>query len=90
MSDPVSEYVKDYFGCQRAIGFLATFGAGALGSIMVHPFDTAVTRWQEDKVVAFSRRLLKRGSGVRAVAVADFSVCYKLANEVVKLKGLAE
>ncbi len=66
----------------RETGFLASLGGeypfftGMLGSLVGHPGDTALTRWQKGLKVENLRHLFL-GAPTRALAVGGFSVGYK-------------
>ncbi|MFI5334986.1 MAG: hypothetical protein ACHQT8_07515 [Chlamydiales bacterium] len=77
----------------RETGFLASVGgeypffSGMLGSLVGHPGDTALTRWQKGlKVESFRQAMW--GAPARAVAVGGFSVGYKFLQD--KLHELAD
>lgn len=79
ISDHVSTYLKDKED-NKITANCAVFITGAVGGIIGHPADTALTLWQIGlKVERLS--LLSRGILTRALAVGGFSVLYKTTKD---------
>ncbi|MBI5346154.1 MAG: hypothetical protein HZB76_03325 [Chlamydiae bacterium] len=83
MIGPLSAYMKHSCGENKAVDYGSAFASGAIGSIIGHPFDTALTLWQKGMEVKNVRQLM-RGCPMKALAVGGFSVCYKAANELLE------
>lgn len=82
VSRPLEEWMKDSFGDHRGVGLSSTFAAGAIGSLIGHPADTALTLWQKGrKVENFSQ--LMRGGPIKALTVGAFSILYKSTKEMI-------
>jgi hypothetical protein len=82
VSAPLSAYMKGSCGENKAVDYVSAFASGAIGSIVGHPFDTALTLWQKSMEVNFHQ--LMRGSPMKALAVGGFSVFYRAANELLE------
>lgn len=80
ISEPVSKIMKRTSGDNKSVEYISAFATGVIGSIIGHPADTALTRWQKGMKVENYRQLIK-GSPVKAVAVGGFAVLYKLVTE---------
>ncbi|MBS3904359.1 MAG: hypothetical protein KGZ39_03430 [Simkania sp.] len=80
ISDPLGRAMKQVGGDNKAVEYGAAFTSGAIGSVIGHPADTALTLWQRN-IQIDSFRSLMRGSPVKAVAVGGFAVCYKFIKE---------
>jgi hypothetical protein len=83
VSGPMSEIMKRTFGENRAVEYASAFTSGAVGSLVGHPADTALTLWQQGRKVTNLRQAM-RGGPVKALAVGCFSVCYKTVNELLE------
>lgn len=68
-----------FYGEKKANEYLAAFIAGATGSLVGHPANTALTRWQSGLQVDSSHAM--KGSLRKARAVGLFSVLYKMGKE---------
>lgn len=68
ISDALSAHMKNQFGESQAIDFSCAFLSGAVGSVVGHPADTALTRWQENLEVV-SLKQATPGDAVKAGAV---------------------
>lgn len=79
--DPLAEVMRKQFGNHKSVDYAAAFFAGAVGSLVGHPANTALTRWQCGMKIEHVRQLM-RGSLRKARAVGGFSVFYKLGKEV--------
>ncbi len=84
ISDPVSNEMKRKFGDNHLVDVISYFISGFFGSIVGHPADTALTRWQKGLKVEFGRQLLK-GAGTKAFAAGTFTLLYKEGMNLVKL-----
>ncbi len=80
-ADLVSVPIKKMFGNSKAVEYSAAAIAGALGSLVGHAGNTALTRWQNGMTVD-SLRQLNWGSLRKARGNAVFAVVYKLGKEV--------
>jgi hypothetical protein len=80
ISGPVSEQMKNSLGDHKAVQYSSIFVSGAIGGLIGHPADTALTLSQEGVEVTHFRQLL-RGASVRALTVGGFSFFYKLTQE---------
>jgi hypothetical protein len=78
-SDRVVAYTKEYLPGAGS-EYIVAACSGAVGSLIVHPFDTAVTRLQEQKPIGFARYMMN-GAATRAVAIALFSMLYRAASQ---------
>ncbi len=88
ISAPVSEAMKQSCGDSYVVDYGSTFMTGAIGSLIGHPADTALTLWQKNKRVMWKKhwnqkrklacalRLL-RGVPAKALAVGGFAMGYK-------------
>lgn len=83
VSGPVSELMKRKFGDNKMVEYGSTFLSGAIGSLIGHPADTALTRWQKGMETKNFRQAMK-GGPIKAVAVGGFSVCYKIMKEILE------
>lgn len=80
IADPVAEVAKKHLGDTKAVEYGSAFCSGALGSLLGHPANTAVTRWQNLMVIDHPRQLVW-GAMRKAKAVGIFSVGYKGSKE---------
>jgi hypothetical protein len=80
-ADLVSVPMKHMLGDNKAVEYSAAAVAGALGSLVGHPGNTALTRWQNGMTVD-SLRQLSWGSLRKARGNAVFAVVYKLGKEI--------
>lgn len=76
ISTPVSETMKQICGDNPAVDYGATFVSGAIGSVIGHPADTALTLWQKNRKIKSARQLMG-GAPVKAIAVGGFAMGYK-------------
>ncbi len=79
ISDPLSARMKQTQS-NAAIECSSAFISGAIGSIIGHPADTALTLWQQGRKIANIRELMQ-GSPIKALTVGGFSVFYKLTKD---------
>lgn len=79
---PVAVAMKEKLGNNKAVEYAAAFKAGAIGSLVGHAANTAVTRWQMGMKVDNARQLMW-GAARKARGVGLFSVGYKLVNELI-------
>jgi hypothetical protein len=77
VADRLGLAMRRRFGDHRMIDYAAAFVTGAVGSLVGHPADTALTRWQNGMRVENFRQLMW-GSARKARAIGSFSVLYKL------------
>lgn len=75
------DMMKAHLGDNKATSYATAFLSGAVGSLIGHPADTAVTRWQKELLVPI--RVLYYGAPVKAVTLGAFSVIYKAMKEAV-------
>ena len=47
VTGPVSDAMKDHFGKKKSVEYASAFVSGAIGSVIGHPADTALTLWQK-------------------------------------------
>lgn len=80
VSDRLALVMRRHFGDNKSVDYTAAFLAGAVGSLLGHPADTCITRWQSGMVVDSTRQLMW-GSLRKARAIGGFSVFYKLGKE---------
>jgi len=80
-ADKLAAVMKSRFGDNKAVEYSAAFASGAMGSLVGHPANTALTRWQAGLKVTSARQLMW-GSMRKARAVGAFSVLYRLGKEV--------
>jgi hypothetical protein len=83
ISDPVSEAMKRAIGDNKIVEYSSAFISGAIGSVIGHPADTALTLWQKEMQVESCRQLM-RGASAKALAVGGFSVFYKVTKEMIQ------
>ncbi len=83
VSGPVSELMKRRCGENKAVEYSSAFVSGAIGSLIGHPADTALTCWQKNMKVDTFRQAM-RGGPIKAMTVGGFSVCYKIAKELLE------
>ncbi|NGX26180.1 MAG: hypothetical protein K940chlam6_00093 [Chlamydiae bacterium] len=75
-SSKVSQIMKRYFGDNMATEYAGAFVSGAIGSIVGHPFDTMLTRWQAG--LPCKAIHLMKGATAKALAVGSFSMFYNM------------
>lgn len=75
-AEPASEWAKGVFGENKVVEYTAAFFTGAAGSLGGHGFNTALTRWQNNKPVAFDFSLAN-GALRKARAIGIFAIVYK-------------
>jgi hypothetical protein len=79
-ADYLSGLMKEKFGDNKGVEYLAAFTSGALGSLAGHPANTALTRWQSGMPVESMRQSMW-GAAKKARAIGIFAVFYKFAKE---------
>lgn len=90
ISNPLGESMKTYFGDNKSVEYSSAFASGAIGSVIGHPADTALTIWQKNMKIESARQLM-RGASIKAATVGSFSICYKLAKDTFnKVAGYKE
>lgn len=77
----LAEVMKEKLGHNKAVEYVATFTAGALGSLAGHPANTALTRWQSGMTVETVRQSMW-GAFRKARAIGTFAVFYKMGKEL--------
>lgn len=80
-ADLVSVSMKQVLGDNKPVEYSAAATSGALGSLVGHAGNTALTRWQNGMTVD-NLRQLGWGSLRKARGNAVFAVVYKLGKEV--------
>ncbi|OGN53546.1 MAG: hypothetical protein A2Y28_01765 [Chlamydiae bacterium GWC2_50_10] len=80
VSGPVSSWMKRNFKESRSVEYGSAFLTAAIGSLIGHPADTALTLWQKEMKLKTIRQSLQ-GAPVRALAVGAFAILYKSAKE---------
>ncbi len=80
ISNPLGTQMKAIFGDNSAVDYAAAGISGAVGSLIGHPFDTALTLSQANQDVVMKQ--LMRGAFTKAVTVGLFSICYKSISQV--------
>lgn len=83
ISKLVSDMMKEQFGDSKNVEYASTFVSGAIGSVVNHPADTALTLWQKESHIHSVKQLMK-GAPARAISIGGFSVCYSLVSEYLK------
>jgi hypothetical protein len=83
ISGPVGEVMKENLGDSRAVKVGAAFTSGAIGSLIGHPADTALTLWQKKQEIRSARQLMN-GGAAKAVTVGVFTICYGAAKELIE------
>ena len=81
-ADRLAIPMKQKLGDNKAVEYLAAFVAGVAGSLVGHPANTALTRWQSGQTID-SFRQLWWGALIKARAIGCFSVLYKLGMETI-------
>ena len=79
------EFVRPYVGESKTASYASAFITGAVGSLIGHPADTAVARWQKELLVPMRTWFL--GAPVKAATLGAFSVIYKAMKEAMEPKG---
>ncbi|MGK5594669.1 MAG: hypothetical protein ACSNEK_04845 [Parachlamydiaceae bacterium] len=82
MSDPLCDTVKRWYA-NTAMEYSSVFISGAIGSLVGHPADTALTLWQQGRKIKTPRQLMQ-GAPIKALAVGGFSVVYKLTKDAIE------
>jgi len=85
ISGPVGEVMKQRYGDNQAVQYSSIFMSGAIGSLIGHPADTALTLWQNGRKIENIRHLM-RGGPMKAVAVGGFAVGYNMLSGVIDFK----
>lgn len=78
------DIVKAHLGENKATSYATAFVSGAVGSLIGHPADTAVARWQKELLVPM--RVWFYGAPVKAITLGAFSVIYKAIKESMEPK----
>lgn len=81
INDPMAAAMKRKFGDHKAVEYSSSFIGGAIGSLIGHPADTALTLWQKGMTVDCFRSLM-RGAPAKAVAVGIFNVGFQVSKGV--------
>ncbi len=86
ISEPLSKAMKSVSGDNKATEYGSTFASGAIGSLISHPADTALTLWQKDmKVTSFHQSM--RGAPIKAITVGSFAIIYKIAKDALESRS---
>lgn len=80
-ADRLAVVMKSHLGDNKAVEFFAAYLAGGFGSLVGHPANTALTRWQCGLQVAGFRQAMW-GALRKAHAIGLFSVFYKGLNQL--------
>jgi hypothetical protein len=84
-TDQLAPLMKQEFGHNKVTEYGTAFIAGVIGSVVGHPANTAVTRWQNDlRVTSFRQSML--GASRRALGVGGFAVCFRIINATLNSK----
>lgn len=83
ISDPMGHMMRQIAGDNKIVDYVSAFTSGAIGSVIGHPADTALTLWQKN-IQVVSWQQLMRGAPAKALAVGGFSVFYKLVKEILE------
>ncbi|HRD55035.1 MAG TPA: hypothetical protein PLC42_01420 [Parachlamydiaceae bacterium] len=86
ISGPLSEMMKNRTENNKIAQYASMFFTGAIGSLVGHPADTALTLWQKNKKISGVSSLM-RGSIAKAIALGGFSVVYNVISETLKPKN---
>ncbi|MCH9617335.1 MAG: hypothetical protein SP4CHLAM5_07400 [Chlamydiia bacterium] len=79
--DKVTEELSGRFGDNKVVDYVTAYIAGGIGSIVGHPANTALTRWQGNlPVERFSQ--LTRGLAAKTKATATFALGYKVIKDL--------
>jgi hypothetical protein len=84
VSEPLSNAMKQHFGENKCVELGSAFVSGAIGSLIGHPADTALTLWQKGMKIEKPCHVM-RGAPAKALAIGGFSVGYKLVNKLLLL-----
>lgn len=82
----VKDNLKAVAGDNAPVSYFSAFVGGAIGSAIGHPFDTALTLWQNDRKVEKYSDLFTKGVKTKAAAVGVFYVCYTFFSKVLTKK----
>lgn len=80
IADPVSRYMKEVFGDKPWVETASAFTSGAIGSVIGHPADTALTLWQKNRAIGCPSALM-RGGMVKAVTIGVLATCYSASKK---------
>lgn len=78
----IAKTMKGKFGDHQVVDYTATFFTAALGSLVGHPANTALTRWQSGMPIENVGQLFW-GAMRRARAVGLFAIVFKFGREIV-------
>ena len=73
--------MTNIYGDNKAVEYSSAFVSGAIGNLIGHPADTALTLWQKEMKLQSFRQLM-RGAPIKAVTLGGFSVCYQLVKKL--------
>lgn len=79
VSSPITKYFEGKYGKNKAVEYGSSFFSGAVGSLIGHPADTALTLWQKGRKVEVSQ--LMKGGVTKALSVGWFCVFLKAAQQ---------
>lgn len=80
ISEPMSDLLKKQAGDNLSVETASAFVSGAIGSVIGHPMDTALTLWQRGKTIE-SPYILMRGALPKAGGVGVFNIVYMFVNQ---------
>lgn len=81
ITDPLTKVMREHFGEAKIVDLTTAFAAGATGSLIGHPADTALTRWQSGLPIDHPKQLML-GAVRKARGIGVFSVLYKMGREL--------
>ncbi len=82
--DEIAPLIREYAGDNAAVDYATAYFSGALGSILGHPANTALTRWQNGMVVeSVSQSML--GAARKARGIGVLSMLFAIGNDTIKL-----
>lgn len=91
-NNPLNTWMQKSFGQTKRVEYASAFMSGAACSVVGHPANTALTRWQNGKTIPSfkevraaplpSAAVYMRGAVAKATAVGLFTVIYKGVKEI--------
>lgn len=86
ISSYMTDAMKPYSGDSKAVQYSTAFTSGAIGSVVGHPADTALTIWQKGMKITCLKQTMK-GAPIKALTVGCFSVLFKLTKNIFQSLG---
>lgn len=83
-SQTLQEKLQPYSGNSKVMPYLIAYASGFVGSLLGHPANTALTRWDENLRIENIRQL-GWGALRKANGIGKFSVCYKLGKDTLEV-----